>query len=151
METEYTPTHGVHGKGRNDFVDFSNAAADVVLTRGCMNSKLFVILPDWHEHRVILRSRNRRARDATIEAWNFSVLQLCATTFINFYTSAKKFASENRNESRRRDIFSVKRKPRTCWRFRQEFQKGASLKAEKRACEKERGSSETKNYTVYRK
>lgn len=54
--TRETPTaFGGHGKGvKMTSANFSRTKADVVLTRGRINSILLVILPDLYENRVIL-------------------------------------------------------------------------------------------------
>lgn len=82
--TRETPTvFGGHGKrGEMSFADFSRSKADVVLTRGCINSILLVILPDCYGNRVILHSRTCREKR---NDRNRELLYLGKYTFSNIF------------------------------------------------------------------
>lgn len=83
---------GGHGKGvKMTSANFSRTKADVVLTRGCINSILLVILPDLYENRVILHPRVRVERNVTIEAENFSGANIHFQIFSFDFTSLLDF------------------------------------------------------------
>lgn len=78
-------------RGEMTSADFSRSKADVVLTPGCVNSTLLVILPDRYENRVILHLRNDRSQSFLRANTNFQIFSFDFTSLLDYIDNEHSF------------------------------------------------------------